>query len=164
MTQEQAKQLLRYEPGSGKLFWRKRACSTMRPDLLAGSIDTRYNYLRLNIKGKVYMAHRVIMVLMGHDLKETEYVDHINHNRLDNRYINLRIATRAQNNKNLSLRENNPLGVAGVYQHKASKRFIAYIHTDGKKLHLGCFKTLEEAAAARLEAEKLYGFHENHGK
>jgi len=81
----------------------------------------------------------------GFDPGEME-IDHINRNRLDNRISNLRIATRTQN------RQNNRY--AGVFLNK--KYFRARIAVDGVEIHLGCFRTFDEARAARREAELKY--------
>ena len=49
------------------------------------------------------------------------------------------------------------------YTQRGTKRYAANITVNYRSIFLGNYDTLEEAAAARLEAEKLYGFHENHG-
>lgn len=163
LTFERANELFRYDPISGKLFWKKRTNNNMKKDLEAGSPDSRYGYLRVNIRGKSYAVHRLILVLSGIEVGDGLFVDHINHDRTDNRLCNLRVVTKVQNTRNLSLYKKNKTGYPGVYQHETTKRYIAHIRINSKKLHLGCLKTPEEAAAARAEAEKLYGFHENHG-
>lgn len=146
-----------------KFIWKKRTNGNIPKDLEARSQDNRYGYLRVNIKGKIYMVHRVIMILSGIEVGDGLFVDHINHDRTDNRLENLRVVTKEQNTRNLSLYKKNKTGYPGVYQHKTTKRYIVHIRVNGKKHHLGCFKTLEEAAAARAEAEIKYGFHPNHG-
>ena len=163
LTYDRANELFHYEPSSGKLFWKKRTNGNIPKDLEARSKDNRYGYLRVNIKGKIYMVHRVIMILSGIEVGDGLFVDHINHDRTDNRLENLRVVTKEQNTRNLSLYKKNKTGYPGVYQHETTKRYIAHIRVNNKKLHLGCFKTLEEAAAARAEAEIKYGFHPNHG-
>ena len=65
LTFERANELFHYEPSSGKLFWRERTNSKIPKDLEARSKDNRYGYLRVNIKGKIYQVHRVIMILSG---------------------------------------------------------------------------------------------------
>lgn len=82
------------------------------------------------------------------------YVDHINHNRLDNRRSNLRLCTPQENSLNRSLNRNNTLGFRGVYRdHRKIKRpYFAQIVRDGKKKTIGSFTTPEEAYAAYLDA------------
>lgn len=164
LTYEQANELFHYEPSSGKLFWRERRSSKIPENMEANSVDNRYKYLRVNVGGKLHMVHRVIAVLMGVKLRKNDFVDHIDHDRQNNRWENLRIVTKEGNTKNLSMYKKNKLGVTGVYQQKDSHRFIAHIRVNGRKMHLGCFKTLEEAIIVRKSAEFLYGFHPNHGQ
>ena len=163
LTFERANELFHYEPSSGKLFWRERRNSKIPDSLEARSVDKRYKYMRVNVGGKLYMVHRVIMVLMGRTLGTHDFVDHIDHDRQNNRWDNLRVVNKKDNTRNLSMYKKNKSGVTGVYQHTDSHRFLAYIRVNYRKIHLGSFKTLEEAAQARKEAEIKYGFHKNHG-
>jgi len=69
-----------------------------------------------------------------------------------------------ENLRNQSLGASNKSGIIGVYWGEDRGKWRAEISVDKKRIKLGSFATLEEAATARKEAEKLYGFHENHGK
>ena len=80
--------------------------------------------------------------------------DHINGDRLDNRRVNLRIATNFQNSGNYGAQKNNKLGVRGVRQRQWG--FEASIRANGKRHYLGCFNTIEEATAAYRAAAKLH--------
>lgn len=83
-------------------------------------------------------------------------IDHIDLNPTNNRLDNLRAATRAQNNANSATRSHNKLGVKGVHRHY--NRFIALITVKRKTHYLGCYGTIDEAAAAyKLAAIKYYG-------
>jgi hypothetical protein len=81
-------------------------------------------------------------------------VDHINRNPLDNRRSNLRICTMQENLRNQK-RPNNKTGYTGVAVY-GNGRYTAQIKIDYKKIHLGCFDTIEDAYLARKEAEKKY--------
>lgn len=83
-------------------------------------------------------------------------IDHINHNRLDNRVSNLRICTRQQNNFNTETRCDNSSGITGVYWVKRNNRWVAQITINGKLKHIGYYNTKEEAAEARRQAEIEY--------
>ena len=98
--------------------------------------------------------HRVILGAM-----EGEYVDHINHDTLDNRKENLRICSASQNQANSLLGKNNTTGYKGVYYTPGtSNPYMAKICKNRKHIHLGCFKTIEEAALAyNKNAIDLYG-------
>lgn len=76
----------------------------------------------------------------------TTFVDHINHNTLDNRKSNLRVCTNAENSRNQILSSNNTSGYKGVT--KAGNRWVAKISFNGKLIHLGTYNTPEEAAQA----------------
>lgn len=95
--------------------------------------------------------HRLIM-----DCPKDMVVDHINHNRSDNRKSNLRICTHQQNNMNNSLRNDNTSGTTGVWWHKQNNKWQAEIFIKGKKICLGSFNTKEEAIEARKQAEIEY--------
>lgn len=97
-----------------------------------------------------YGVHRLIM-----DCPDSMVVDHINHNKLDNRKCNLRICTRSQNQWNRNV-YHNKTGYRGVTYNARSNNYYASIGCHGKKHHLGVFLTAEEAYEARLKAEKFY--------
>lgn len=99
--------------------------------------------------------HRIIMDIV--DNKEVQ-VDHINHDPLDNRRQNLRVVTPQQNAYNKSVYKNNETGYTGVHFYKPSQKYMSYIKADGKRKHLGYFKTLEDAYTAYVRASKaLHG-------
>lgn len=83
-------------------------------------------------------------------------IDHINNDRADNRWANLRAATYAQNNANTGLRGNNTSGFTGVSYKKQKRLWLAYIGHNGERKFVGYFKTAEEAAKARATAEAAY--------
>jgi len=119
-------------------------------------------YLSIKVKGKHYLAHR--LAWMYEHKSEPEFIDHINHNRADNRLINLRNTDRIGNQKNRTKQMNNTSGVNGVLWHKQHRKWYANIGVDGKNIFLGLFVEFHEAVNARKNAEVLYGFHINHGK
>ena len=115
-------------------------------------IDDRFKHLlqyswRLDRKGyavrtpggKSVKLHRVIM-----DAPDDRDVDHINHNKLDNRQSNLRVCTRSQNSLNRSKRVNCSSIFKGVYYYARHRNWRAQI----KGIHIGYFATETEAATA----------------
>ena len=108
-------------------------------------------YIQKRVNKKIIFLHRYIM-----NCPKGMYVDHINHNTLDNRKENLRITTNANNLRNGNIRKNNTSGVNGVYYSKRDKRYVAEIIVNYKKIHLGSFTNLEDAKNVRQKAEKLY--------
>ena len=154
LTQERLKELFTYEPTTG-VFTRKSN----------GSVATNIHngYVRIFIDYKEYRAHRLSYLYMTGEFP-VSIVDHINHDKTDNRWSNLREVTHQENCKNMSLYKTNNSGTVGVYFHKRDKQWIACIYTDGKKKHLGCFKNKGDAISARVQASETYCYHENHGK
>lgn len=105
--------------------------------------------------------HRFIL---GLDKSKLKYVDHINHNTLDNRRINLRIATPSQNSFNRKTHATNKSGFKGVHWDKEARKWRASIRLYGKLINLGRFSTPELAHAAYCEAAiRLFGEYANPG-
>ena len=145
-----------YDPATGFLY-RK---STNRP---FGTLD-RKGYLRGLVKGTSFFAHRLVW-LYNFGEWPAQTLDHVNHNKADNRLCNLRPASFSQNNRNVKIRRTNTSGVNGVWQYKRSKNWGAWVVFEGCKQLFGTFKTIEEATIARmLAAEKMHGAFVHHGK
>ena len=108
----------------------------------------------------VYAAYGCHKFRMFHaDVVDGETVDHIKHGSktfIDNRRINLRRATQAQNCMNRGVRQDNRSGAIGVRWHNASKKWIASIKVVGKQKHLGVFSNKSDAIRARKTAEEKY--------
>lgn len=85
-------------------------------------------------------------------------IDHRNRVVDDNRWDNLREATKSQNAQNRAVHKNNRLGVRGV-RRLGDKCFEPRLMINGKAIYLGTFRTLEEAVAARKAAEKEHFTH-----
>ena len=166
LTFERANELFHYEPSSGKLFWKKTATNRVKVGDEAGYFCKSNGYRIVFINRKGYPVHRIAILLATGVCDPSEEVDHINHDRSDNRLENLRVVSRAENMRNKSKPNTNKTGITGVkiiYTRKGTKRYRANIMYNHKPICLGNYDTLEEAAAARAEAEIKYGFHPNHG-
>jgi hypothetical protein len=111
-------------------------------------------------KTKILKMHRVLLNPELH-----VHVDHINGNALDNQKVNLRLCTHGENMKNSKIRKTNTSGFKGVYLDKRVNRFVAQISINGKRTHIGSFKTAIEAAIAYNEKAKTeYGKFANLNK
>lgn len=96
--------------------------------------------------------HRLIM-----NIDDSRYdVDHKNGNKLDNRKKNLRICKHSQNSKNKAVNKNNKSGIVGVYWNNRCGKWVAEIKVDYKRISLGYFDDINEAADARRKAEIKY--------
>lgn len=100
---------------------------------------------------QVGLLHRFLM-----NPSDDMVVDHINHNKLDNRRENLRVCTAHQNSMNQSKRCNNTSGVTGIVWDKLRNKWKAQICINSKTKHLGYYTTKEEAIEARRQAEIEY--------
>ena len=166
LTYDRANELFRYEPSSGKLFWKKTTTNRVRVGDEAGSFCKSTGYINVDMDGRGYTLHRIAILLTTGVYDKMVQVDHVDHDRGNNRLSNLRVVSHAENMRNQSLRNTNKTGVTGVsvkYTRKGTKRYTANIVYNYKPIFLGYFDTLDEAAAARWEAELKYGFHSNHG-
>lgn len=153
LTQAKLKSIMRYDPATGHLYWLEARNGGARKGDRAGCYMR--GYIMVKIDGRSYGAHRLAFLYMTGSLPEM--VDHKNGVRGDNRWINLRAATRKQNCANSKLQKRNKLGLKGVYQ--ASKgAFVARIKHNGQLKYLGSFKSAAEAHAAYVEAaHRLHG-------
>lgn len=123
-------------------------------DKPAMTADCGNGYRQGSIFGVNIRAHRVAWALVHGYWPET--IDHINGNRSDNRLVNLRACTQAENVRNCPVRKHNRLGVKGVQ--KWGNKFTASIRLNGKVNRLGTFETIAEAAAAYAKASaELHG-------
>jgi hypothetical protein len=85
-------------------------------------------------------------------------IDHIDRNRLNNIWSNLRECTSSENKANRTKQSNNTSGYKGVSWHKRANKFRAKIQFQKKPIHIGLFTSAEEAAAAyNTKAKELYG-------
>lgn len=157
-TSADLNQIYNYDACTGALTFAIDAFAAKK-DTLATKNHIQ-GYLHVRIGKKYYLAHRVIWCMIHGDWPDQ--IDHINHNRKDNRLINLRNVSARSNQLNISLKRNNSSGINGVRK-LPSGNFCAYIMVNRKQISLGTYLTLEEAKAARKQADKQYGFHVNHG-
>lgn len=85
-------------------------------------------------------------------------LDHIDLDKSNNRWHNLRLATRSQNNTNKERYRNNTSGYKGISWYEKGKCWRAKIQKDRKQIHLGSFSRIEDAILAYKKAAKE--FHE----
>ena len=106
-------------------------------------------YIQFVIGEKFYRAHRLIMeAFCGESEQE---VDHIDRNKLNNNFHNLRYCSRIENALNRDYCDN----TKGYYWNRNNKKWRAQISIDGKQKHLGYFDNEHEAHQAFLEARAL---------
>lgn len=168
------KECFDYDGTNGHLIWKTRPRSHFKTDkawatingrcsgLIAGATD-RAGYLVVGINGQLYRAHRIVWAIYRGRITADD-IDHINGVKFDNRIRNLRLVTRGDNLKNLSLRSSSSSGHTGVSWNKRKHMWRAYIGSGRTQIHIGYFNKFDAAISARKEAERKYGFHPNHGR
>jgi hypothetical protein len=107
-------------------------------------------------KQTLLCLHVLVWQLLGR--RPVTKVDHVDCDPLNNSESNLRDGSIGNSRNVRVLRRTNTSGMVGVSWHKAQRKWIARIHSDGKKLHLGGFDDIESARKARDEAAlRLHG-------
>jgi hypothetical protein len=161
-TAERVRELLNYDQETGVFTWLAGANlgkghGRRKPGAEAGCKGLRY--MTLCIDGKHVYAHRVAWLYMTGEWPAFT-VDHRSRDGFDNRWANLRQATIAQQRQNSSLSRRNTSGHKGVSWDRAKGKWQAGIGVNGRRLALGRFDDVEQAAAAYVEAKaRLHQFH-----
>ena len=157
ITQQTALELFEYLDGN--LFWRVKPCDNLPAGTKAGTLASR-GYLQTMVQGRLYRNHQLVY-LMHHGLIP-KFIDHIDGNKLNNKIDNLRETDKCKNNYNAQKRKDNTSGFKGVSFNKRTGKWYGYIMHHRKHIHLGTFKTPEEANVAVCEARKHY--HGDHAR
>lgn len=177
---ELLRKLLRYDPETGKLFWRERPASMFHPNgrdpnwrarnwnsRCAGkeafTARIQAGYRTSSIWGVKHRAH-IVAWAMYHDQWPEGHIDHINGDPSDNRIVNLRVVSPTQNMRNQKRSAANKSGTTGVHWLKSREKWVADIGVNRKNLRIGYFDEKQDAIKARKEAERFYNFHPNHGR
>lgn len=148
---------LDYDPKTGNLFWKIPIKKKQKPGSLVGHVNSK-GYVMIAINKIRRPAHRVIWRLMTGSWP-SETIDHIDGNRLNNSWGNLREASIAQNCLNSKSSTGNP---KGVYPHKG-RYWIVKIGLNGKRHYFGLFKNYEKACeVAKKERIRLHGVFARH--
>jgi len=154
IDRELVRSLLDYDNESGVFTWKTRTARRVHVGDIAGSV-TKQGYLGIKILGERYLAHRLAW-LYEYGAFPEGFIDHANMNRLDNRLINLRLATHQENKRNGKRYRNNTSGYRGVYLKNG--RYEAYLMVDKKVVYVGRYITAEGASFALEEvAQKVHG-------
>ena len=144
LTQDRLKELLHYDPDTGRFIWIGSRGGTAAGSR-AGARDS-HGYIRISICGKLHLAHRLAFLYVVGATPPKD-IDHINHVRDDNRWENLRPATRRENAVNTGPRRGNTSGHRGVTWDKLAGKWRAQSRCGGRCVYLGLHTSLEEAAA-----------------
>lgn len=153
LTQNEVKSLFYYKDGD--LYWKKNV-GKIKANTKAGSVlNTGYRSIVFNYKR--YQAHRLIFLF--HYGYFSEYIDHIDGNKLNNFIENLRPATKSQNCMNKQFDVKNTSGYRNVSWNKECKKWIVSLMVSRKPIYIGAFDNLEFAGLVADESRRKY-----HGK
>lgn len=161
--EEYLKENIRYDPDKGELWWLNQKLKGNKRNL-DEPIGTLGNHgyltfgLRLGGKSYTFLNHRVVWLIQTGSWP-VSMVDHINKDKTDNRWINLRQATNQSNLYNSCKRENTTSKYKGVSWHKTFKKWVARGKSkDGLQVFLGYYLEESDAALAyNNHAKATYG-------
>jgi hypothetical protein len=162
------------DASAGLLHWKERPVSHFSSEAYARRWNTKCagkpaltatasgGYKMGRLFDRPVKAHRVIWALHYGAWPEFD-IDHIDGNPANNSISNLRLATHAENMKNVRMHKDNQSGHKGVsYSSDTREKWTARIMVNGVVHRLGRFKTPEEAAAAYAQAsQRLHGQFSN---
>jgi hypothetical protein len=167
ITQAVVRELLDCDPTTGVLRWRCRDRRWFKTDRSWASWNAKHagreaftaldssGHKQGRLLGRRYAAHRLIFFWMTG--RWPLIVDHIDHDRTNNKWENLRDVSAEENARNKARRSDNRSGQTGV--RKSGTSWIAQIGSD----YLGSFSDFDEAVAERLAEQAERGFSDTHG-
>lgn len=159
IDRERLHKALDYDPATGVFVWRHRAgirtgCNTQFAGKVAGCMYAGRRVIRID--DRLYLASRLAWLYVTGEWPTLE-IDHENCDASDNRFSNLRLATREQNVRNRRAQSNSKSGRKGVCLHMPTGKWRATIGRGHRQaVHLGLFDNIDDAAAAYAEAAREY--------
>lgn len=150
-TAERVRELVTYDSESGELRWTYAGPPRVRGKAVKCGTESQYVYI--TVDGCDFAAHQIIWLWWYGEWPSLQ-IDHANGDKRDNRLLNLRLATRAQQVFNRPVRAKS--GYKGVIAKRG--KWAASIFINRRRISLGSYASAEEAAAAYLRAaEDHYG-------
>lgn len=166
LTAEYVRSILSYDSKTGIIKWKTRPIehfpnaiakhiwNTKNSGKVAGTTNSS-GYILISINKTRYRAHHIAWLIKTGEWP-AEFIDHRDLNKSNNKWRNLRKATKAQNSMNRILQSNNTSGFKGVIWEKYKRKWLARIKVNGHQKHLGLFETPEAAHSAYYSAAKKY--------
>lgn len=145
LTVERARELFSYDPGTG-ILTRRKSGGGYAAGTAAGHIKGN-GYIRLSADRKTYAVHRVAWLIVTGEWPKGD-VDHIDMDRQNNRWENLRVCTRSENMHNTRAKS----GIKGVCWEAGVRRWRASAYIHGSSKNLGRYACLGKAIRAYREA------------
>lgn len=164
LTQQRLRELLDYDPITGCFWWREQEATNSSAngprnrwaEQEAGA-TTVQGYRIVSVDNERFRACRLAWLYMTGEWP-TNDIDHRNGNQADDRWENLRSATKAQNMQNAKMRADNKSGARGVSWNKRKQKWHVRVNADGMMYHCGYFDDFDKAVAVRdAKAIQLHG-------
>lgn len=156
LTQKRLKELLHYDPETGCFTWIKKPhpkANAIYKGKKAGTVRAG-GYLGIRIDGICRSVHRLAWLYMQGESPDCD-IDHIDGVKTNNKWNNLRLATRSQNMQNMKkAHRDSETGYLGI--EKKRDKYMARICTNGERKNLGTYDTPEEAHEVYLKAKRKY--------
>ena len=151
ITRDRLVELLSYDEDSGNLVWNVRRRGQVNPGDIAGHLDAT-GYVHARLDGRLYKAHRLVWLHVT-GAWPLNCLDHIDGNRANNRFGNLRDVVERVNRENRRTADaDSATGVLGTSPH--GRGYMAQIVAHGRHHYLGTHDTVEQAHEAYVEAKR----------
>jgi HNH endonuclease len=144
--------IIHYEPITGVFRWLVAINKKAVIGRNVGGVNKSLGYVVLGIAGKRYYAHRLAWFYMTGAWPDM--IDHRDGDGLNNKWENLRIASKRENAMNSKKSATNKSGYKGVSWHIGAKKWQSFCGPQ----YIGLFDTAEQAHAAYMYEAKKTGF------
>ena len=162
ITQARLHELLHYDPETGLFTWINKSSPYANAVKIGGAAGSPMStgYIVIRVDREQHLAHRLAYLYMEGEFPPRHMdVDHKDTIPSNNRWDNLRLATRSKNKFNSNGNSNNKSGVKGVSYNKRHNYWVAQTTLNGKHITIGIFYDKDKAIHARQEWAK-----EHHGE
>ena len=151
---DELRKLLSYDPETGAFVWIAPRSRQLKPGQRAGC-KGKNGYLSIRINDKLMYCHRLAWLYMTGEWPPSQ-VDHVNGDRSDNRWDNLRNASNDQNQMNCKPKRDRAGHLKGAFFDKSRMRWVSHIRVNGKLMWLGRFNCPTAAHFAYCRAAKAH--------
>lgn len=137
----------KFEYRDGNIYWLYKPNRNVPLGAKAGTVR-KNGYCQVCVDKKLHYVHRIIWEMHYGKIPDGLFIDHINHDRSDNRIDNLRVVTHSQNHFNRKAETRGYI--------KRNGKYVARLGLNHTSIHLGTFDTPEEATNAYRAARDVY--------
>lgn len=141
-----------YNPDTGKLYHNKSYSNFIKAGDEVGYLR-KDGYLQCKVNSKAFLVHRVCYYM--HTGEQPVYIDHLNRDRADNRFVNFSSGTHHEDMKNKSDYSNNETGERLISWHKRDKVYEVKVRVNGVQHYIGRNKTLSGAILLRDSSDLI---------